>query len=155
MSNEFYIVKDCFELIAYISTTLGVVSIIFAIIVLIKNRLTSKNVQIELTTYSFEISNANLEIQNFTDKAFSIISCQLKTNRKEYKVYAPTNPTQFNSTLTEVNNIFVGPHCIETIYRIFSDMPITELKRAKIEINTTQGKLIYRLNHRKRVHFFD
>lgn len=155
MCPVFYNIKDWLELFAYIATIMGAIGAIIAIGVIFKNRVAAKNIQIEFSIYPEHIRDGYLEIQNFTDNEFSIISCKLKVDKETFNLNAAINPRELYSQFSEVSNVYVGPHSIQVIYRISSDIPIEKLKQAKLIINTTQGKLVYKLNRRGTIHFLN
>lgn len=154
MSENFYNVKDWFELISYIATIIGVISVIVAVSSIIKNNPNRNNFKVDLNiqhlilTWDGVLITATLNFENFTDKEFSIVSVYLCINKIDYTVNVRANLK--NTSIIPLKDIYLNSHASETINECFITIPEDlNITVASLKVKTTVGNFIYSINVRK------
>lgn len=149
--SQFDVILNWTSLLANIATILGAVSVITAVFVLMKNRLSKRTLKIDFTLINNSILNTDLrtftfdcDISNFTDKEFFITKIILQIENNDYELQHYKNAAFPHVPLAyEIKNLPIASHEAKTL-RCFIDVPVkTKVpKRAKVKIYSTERNLI-------------
>lgn len=148
MCNDFYIIKDWLELIAYIATIVGVISVFIAVITIFKNKPTKKHFKVEFIfkqtalTIKGILITAELDFINFTNKEFNVTAVLLCVNGERFPVMVRSNYNEVHTTL--LKNIQLTSHSSASINECFIYLPESlSILSAFLEVETTVGDFIY------------
>ncbi len=154
MGEIFYKIKDILELTSYIATIIGVISVIIAVISLLKNKPTKKRFKVKFNVQSISLAwegillIAALNFENFTDKEFSVTSLSLFINKNSYPVTVRSNIQ--NTTLIPLKDIYFTSHSSETFNECFVSLPENlTVTSAFLKVETTVGNFVYSVNIRQ------
>ena len=156
-SAWFIAMKEWLGVGASIATCIASVSVIIALVVLLKNKVSKKSVQVD-----FQLGNihpydgfveivATIDVLNFTDKEFSISECFLHYGEKSFQMKTKEKFLSTLRTYVPMKNLIVAAHESQTFFPVYFEVDALPPESARLEVKTTIKTLFYNVSLRKKM----